>query len=49
MRRPKKCGYTLVVIGVVKKRMPVDYREQPILFNANRKKCSFVVVTVVKK
>ena len=49
VRRLKKCGDTLVVMAVVKKRMPVDYREQPVLLNANRKKCTLVVVTVVKK
>ena len=41
VQKPKKCGSTLVVIAVVKKRMPVDYRVLPILFNSNSKKNHF--------
>ena len=29
------------MMAVVKKRMPIDYRVQPILFNANGKKIHF--------
>ena len=41
VQRPKKCDDTLGVMPVVKRRMSVDYRKQPILFNANAKKIYF--------
>ena len=50
VQKPKKCGDILGMMAVIKKRFPVDYRVQPILFNANgKKKFTLMVVTVVKK